>query len=123
MALRILYVEDNSLLSEVTSELLAQDSREIVCAASAEEALQRFATERFDLLITDVSLPRMSGLELARAVRERRPDLPVIVASGYALESARDRLGGRVHVVTKPFTGSQIDTLIADLVPRQAHVE
>ncbi|MEA3196321.1 MAG: two-component system, cell cycle response regulator CpdR, partial [Gammaproteobacteria bacterium] len=64
--LRILYVEDNPIVREVTTELLIQDHRHIVALGTAEEALKEFEEHPFDLVITDVSLPAMSGLDLAR---------------------------------------------------------
>ena len=59
--LKILYVEDNELVREVTAELLAQEQRQIVACADAEEALRKFSENSFDVVITDVSLPVMSG--------------------------------------------------------------
>ena len=63
--LRILYVEDNPIVREITSELLVHDQRQIVALGTAEEALQEFSEHDFDVVITDVSLPAMSGLDLA----------------------------------------------------------
>ena len=119
--LRILYVEDNALVREVTTELLMQDARQIVAAGSAEEALQAFNLQPFDMVITDVSLPAMSGLELARRILELRPQAPIIIASGYLLELPRDKWGDRVRAVLKPFDAPQIDALIAELCAAVGH--
>src|SRR6202023_2780143 len=75
---RILYVEDNEIVREVTAELLAQDQRRIVACATAEEALKEFGTNPFDVVITDVSLPVMSGIDLARSILELKPQMPII---------------------------------------------
>ena len=115
MTLRILYVEDNELVREVTSELLAQDEREVVARATAEEALAAFRDNAFDVVITDVSLPAMSGLDLARNLLALRPNVPIILASGYALNSVVQNLGPNVRAIVKPFEASQIDLLITDL--------
>ena len=71
--LRILYVEDNPLVREVTCELLAQPTRQILATASAEEALDVFKRDAFDVVLTDVSLPAMSGLEMARQMLRLSP--------------------------------------------------
>jgi two-component system, cell cycle response regulator CpdR len=113
--LRILYVEDNELVREVTSELLAQDEREVVARATAEEALDEFRESSFDVVITDVSLPVMSGLDLARNLLAMRPNVPIILASGYALNSVVQNLGPNVRTIVKPFEAREIDLLITDL--------
>ena len=115
MTLRILYVEDNELVREVTSELLAQDQRQIVSLATAEEALDEFKVKHFDVVITDISLPVMSGLDLARNILLLKPTVPIIIASGYALSSVVPDLGPNVRTIVKPFEADQIDSLITDL--------
>ncbi len=113
--LRILYVEDNPLVREVTSELLAQDQRQVVALATAEEALDEFKEHAFDVVITDVSLPVMSGLDLARSILTMKPEAPIIIASGYALTSALENMGPNVRTIVKPFEARDIDSLIMDL--------
>ena len=114
--LKILYVEDNTLVREVTAELLAQDKRQIVACASAEEALKEFRENSFDLVITDVSLPVMSGIELARSILGTKPGLPIIIASGYALNFGLENWGANVRAIIKPFDTPEIEALISDLI-------
>ena len=114
--LRILYVEDNAIVREITSELLAQDQREIVTCATAEEALKQFAAEPFDLVITDVSLPVMSGIELARSILELKPEVPIILASGYDLDFAIENWASNVRSVIKPFEAAEIEALMSELI-------
>jgi CheY-like chemotaxis protein len=110
--LRVLYVEDNALVREITCELLAVEGRSVVACSTAEEALQEFRQMPFDIVITDVSLPVMSGLELARNILSSAPTALVIVASGYTLNEGLEHLGPNVRAVTKPFSAEQIDELI-----------
>jgi two-component system cell cycle response regulator CpdR len=114
--LRILYVEDNALVREVTAEILAQEQRQIVACADAEEALKEFRENPFDIVITDVSLPVMSGIELARNILTVKPDLPIIIASGYSLDFGLENWGTNVRAIIKPFEGPEIEALITDLV-------
>jgi two-component system cell cycle response regulator CpdR len=115
-ALKILYVEDNALVREVTAELLAQEQRQIVVCADAEAALEEFRADSFDVLITDVSLPVMSGIDLARNILALKPRLPIIIASGYALEFGLENWGANVRAIIKPFEAPEIEALISDLV-------
>jgi CheY-like chemotaxis protein len=113
---KILYVEDNPLVREVTAELLAQEQRQIVACADAEEALKVFRENSFDIVITDVSLPHMSGIDLARGLLRVKPRLPIIIASGYALDFGLENWGANVRAIIKPFEGAEIEALIGDLV-------
>jgi CheY-like chemotaxis protein len=112
---RILYVEDNTLVREVTSELLAQEGRKIVALSSAEEALEAFRSSRYDLLITDVSLPMMSGMDLARTLLREHPSLPIIIASGYSLDFGAEHWGRKVRSIIKPFESEEINALISEV--------
>jgi two-component system cell cycle response regulator CpdR len=113
--LRILYVEDNSIVREVTAELLFQEQRDIVAVATAEEALREFREHPFDIVITDVSLPQMSGLDLARNILNMDPKALIIVASGYYLDLSLQTWGPNVRAIVKPFEAADIDALIAEL--------
>jgi two-component system cell cycle response regulator CpdR len=111
----ILYVEDNSIVREVTAELLAQEQRDIVAVATAEEALREFRERSFNVVITDVSLPQMSGLDLARKILDIDPKVLIIVASGYYLDLSLQKWGPNVRAIVKPFEAADIDALIAEL--------
>jgi CheY-like chemotaxis protein len=113
--LRVLYIEDDELVREITCELLADASLEVTAVATGEEALTCVNTRRFDIMVTDVSLPAMSGLELVRKVKAIDPSMPVILASGYPLDPDQCRLGSRVKAIMKPFSGSELDVLIQEL--------
>jgi two-component system cell cycle response regulator CpdR len=115
--MRILYVEDNALVREVTSELMAQDGRHIVACASAEQGLKEFHANVFDVVITDVSLPVMSGIDFARRILQVRPQMPIIIASGYSLDFGLENWGANVRAIIKPFAPPEIEALISDLMP------
>ena len=114
--MRILYVEDNALVREVTSELLAQDGRQIVACASAEQGLKESHANAFDVVITDVSLPVMSGIDLARSILQLKPQMPIIIASGYSLDFGLENWGANVRSIIKPFAPPEIEALISDLI-------
>jgi two-component system cell cycle response regulator CpdR len=113
--LRILYVEDNPIVREVTTEMLIHDQRQIVALGTAEEALQEFTEHAYDVVITDISLPAMSGLDLARKILNIEPKASIIVASGYFLDIQLQTWGPNVRAIVKPFEVAEIDALIAEL--------
>jgi CheY-like chemotaxis protein len=120
--LRILYIEDNELVREITCELLATNAREVVAVSTGEEALHAFQESRFDIVVTDVSLPEMSGIDLARHVLKIAPSVPVILATGYALDLDDCRLGPTVRTIAKPFDGPALDALIHSLCGARAPI-
>ena len=116
--LKILYVEDNALVREVTAELLAQEQRQIVACADAEAALGEFRGDSFDVVITDVSLPVMSGIELARTLLRIKPHLPIIIASGYSLDFG-SKTGAPTFAPSSSHSRErEIEALISDLIAR-----
>lgn len=116
--LRILYVEDNDLVRDITCEFLAQPNRSVMAVASAEEALAVFEPSAFDIVVTDISLPAMSGLDLARRLLERAPSVSIVIATGYGLAGEDAALGDRVRVIMKPFEPSRLEELFDELLPR-----
>jgi len=79
----ILFVDDHQVLAKLSCEILEMQGYRAVSAASGEEALQKFEEQGFDILVTDFRMEGMNGLELARKVHERYPDVPVIIVTGY----------------------------------------
>ncbi|WP_332848417.1 response regulator [Massilia sp. S19_KUP03_FR1] len=111
---RILVVEDNPDLLEMACELLAKLGHIVQGAVSGEEALARVEQEAFDVLLTDLALPGVSGVDVARRARSVRPALQVIVASGYgAPEPAA--LAFPFAVLPKPYSLDQLRDVVATL--------
>jgi len=81
--LRVLVVEDHADTRYLVCEMLKAFGHRVRTAADAERALRLLAAHHFDILLTDVCLPGLSGLELARRARAGQPDLNVIFCSGF----------------------------------------
>jgi CheY-like chemotaxis protein len=113
--MRILYVEDDPLVREITCELLAQPAREILAVGSAEEALGVFKPGAFEVVVTDVSLPAMSGLDMARRMLMLAPTVAIIIVTGYDSLVGLDLLGPRVRSIKKPFDVPEMDGLLNEL--------
>jgi two-component system, cell cycle sensor histidine kinase and response regulator CckA len=114
----ILVVDDEPLLRVSTERILQSAGYETVGAESASIALAilRDSRSHFDLVITDVVMPGMSGLDLARDVTQLMPMLPVLLMSGYAhdqLEREGRPLPGRVELVKKPLPPDRLVATVA----------
>jgi CheY-like chemotaxis protein len=79
----ILFVDDHEVLASLSCEILEMQGYRAISAHSGEEALLKFQDHEFDVLVTDMRLGAMNGLELARRLHEMRPDVPVILITGY----------------------------------------
>ncbi|HET9697363.1 MAG TPA: response regulator [Terriglobales bacterium] len=79
----ILFVDDHEVLARLSCEILEMQGYRAVSAYSAADALQKFEQQKFDLMVTDFRMEGMNGLELARKVHDRYPDVPVIIVTGY----------------------------------------
>lgn len=82
-AARVLVVDDEPDLAESCAWLLQRAGHETVCATSAVQALELMAKTPFALVVTDVRMPRMSGMELLTAIKARDPDVEVLLLTGY----------------------------------------
>jgi len=114
----ILYVEDNEDLRTTIGMLLEAPGREIASCATAEEALVMLAERPYDLLITDVSLPGMSGTDLARKLLSTQPLHWIVLCSGYEFGTAVSQFGPNVRAVLKPFEPDELDALINHIAER-----
>jgi PAS domain S-box-containing protein len=108
-----LLVDDEQLVRMSTADMLTDLGYHVVESASAEEALDLIGrSDAFDLLVTDHMMPGMTGVELARIVRGMRPDMPVLLVSGYAEE---DSLGADLPRLTKPFRADELAACLDQL--------
>ncbi|QZD68556.1 PAS domain-containing sensor histidine kinase [Pseudomonas sp. 3-2] len=115
--LSVLVVDDDSLVRTSTVLLLEDLGHRVISASSGTHALELFDQgEVIDLMITDMAMPHMSGAQLAHAVRLLKPDLPIILATGFA-----ERLEGFAAGfprLSKPFNQMNLVTIIAQTMKR-----
>src|SRR5439155_17718483 len=81
---RVLVVEDEERVREILNEAFRAEGHDVVEATTGAEAIKRLDNDKFDLMVCDLGLPELSGLHVARWVKQFRPDLPVIIATGFA---------------------------------------
>jgi signal transduction histidine kinase/CheY-like chemotaxis protein len=106
---RILLVEDNEEVGEFAQSLLGELGHRVRWAQSGELALELARKQKFDAVFSDIVMPGMSGIELAEQLATLRPELPVILTTGYSDQLAETGTGGR-PVILKPY---RLETLAA----------
>jgi CheY-like chemotaxis protein len=107
-------VEDNADARYLVCETLRALGHEVQDVASGEDALPQLAQHEFDVLFTDVSLPGMSGVDLARLALQQRPQLALLFASGYGDELTR-RLEFPAQSLQKPYDIEQLQAVLAQI--------
>ncbi len=103
----VLLVDDDALVLNSTTLLLEDLGHRVICAATGDQALEAFAAHPdIELMVTDVAMPRMDGAQLVEAVRRLRPDIPIVLATGYARHLAETVSG--LPRLLKPYTQGQL---------------
>jgi GAF domain-containing protein/CheY-like chemotaxis protein len=102
--LRCLIVDDEEEVAEVVGDILTSAGHRAVVVSSGQAAVERMGAERFDVVFTDLAMPGMTGWQVARAVKERAPGVPVVMMSGFGVEvaPAELRANGVDLVLSKP---------------------
>ncbi|HEV7920950.1 MAG TPA: response regulator transcription factor [Thermoanaerobaculia bacterium] len=120
--MRVLIVEDDLVLRSGLVDLLGAAGHAIEAAGDGATGLQRATEEGFDLLLLDLTLPRLDGIELCRRVRMARPSLPILVltARGSEDEKVRGLEAGADDYVTKPFGARELLARVEALARRSA---
>lgn len=114
---RVVVIDDEEPIRRTLSLLLERAGHQVVLAGNGEEGLQRCRDAAPDLVMTDIHMPLLDGIEVAMALRASAPALPVIVMSGGDRTERLDLLGnalllGAVRVLRKPFTIDEALTAI-----------
>lgn len=105
---RVLLVDDEEALLGLGHAMLTRLGYDVVACTRSPDALETFAAtpERFDLVVTDYTMPSLTGAQLAVACRHLRPDLPILLYTGWleVPEAGHDPAPGRMAVLQKPFS-------------------
>lgn len=109
---KILVVDDDPIVGKSFNRVLSQDKGYVVITAhNAAEALERMREQEYDLVVTDIKMPGMDGVELAEQVRARRPWTPVVIVTGYGstANEQRAQAAGVSAFVRKPLSPEMIE--------------
>ncbi len=118
--IRLLYVEDEENLARLMRETIGKEFRSFRLAMNGREALERFRQERPDVVVTDITMPEMDGLELAESIRSIAPETPVVILSAY---SDTEKLLGAIDAgvkkyFIKPFDPEELLEYLEDLATK-----
>src|SRR5215468_3165140 len=111
---RILIADDQEMMRDSLAATLAREGHEIVAAGDGPAAVSKLEAGRFDLLITDLKMPKMTGIELLAEAKRLRPDMPVVMMTAFAtVQTAVEAMKlGAYDYIQKPFDGEEIKMLV-----------
>ncbi len=120
---RVLFVDDEASISRLAQVMLKSLGHSATTFAIPADGLAEFKSNpaQYDLIITDLTMPGMTGVELARGIREISTDVPIILSSGYADEVPEETLKalGIVEVLPKPFQMQSLGKAVTRAVSRR----
>ena len=108
---KVLVIDDDPVIGRSFTRVLAPKGYAVIRAANGAEALDKINREEYDLVYTDIKMPGMNGLEVARAIKETRPWMPVVIVTGYATDAnlAEAKKIGVAGFLNKPLTRETIE--------------
>ena len=112
---KILVIDDDEEIVAVISQTLAKTACEISYAANGDKGFKLAKKNSFDLIITDIMLPKRDGLDIVSKIRKTQENVPIIALSGYKGMEEMSYLTGVDHFLGKPFEPKQLKSLVENL--------
>jgi CheY-like chemotaxis protein len=113
---RILVIDDEEPVRKVLSKILSQVNHQVKVTRNGEEGIQLVKEKEFDIVLTDLGMPGISGWEVCKIVKKMYPHLPVGMITGWGMELDQEKVEetGVDFVVSKPFDFNQILQVVAE---------
>ena len=114
---RVLVIDDDADIRRLLCDILTSAGHLVADACNGAEGIEIFKKEAFDLVLTDLEMPEMSGWEVARSIKNHNPDITIALITGWGetIDSAQLRESGISTIVNKPFRMDQIINLAREV--------
>lgn len=118
--MRVLVVDDDPVVLASCRRILAAEGYEVTCSSSVGDALEVLGRQEFDLLLVDVIMPELDGIQLIGRVRRSQAQTPILAMSGYPTpETVSSGMSvGATHFIAKPFTPQELTAAVNKAVHR-----
>lgn len=115
---KVLVIDDQAIVTDLLESVLQRMNYQAVVASCGKDGLAAFGKDDFDLVITDLGMPDVSGWDVSKAVKDKKPNVPVVVITGWGVSPDPDRMKDSMvdRVVSKPFQIDQLEKIIKDLL-------
>ena len=121
MSMKILVVDDERIVLDSCQRVLEADGFKVLLVPSADKALEAMKKEGFGLLLVDVKMPDHDGIYLMREIKEKWPDIPIIVMSGYHTTETITEAAkvGAATFIAKPFTPDELLKTVRQVIEKE----
>ena len=115
---RIMIIEDDEEMRTLLKDFFEQEGFETDAASNGVDALRAISEDHFDLVVTDIRMPGLTGLDILPAIRKLKPETPILVMTAYGSDDLRRRIleRGATIYLEKPVRLSRLKTLIQEMV-------
>lgn len=113
---KILVVDDEEELAKLYSTVLTGSGHQAMGVYSGKQAFKQVKKQNFDLVITDFQMPKMTGLELLKAIRKKGKNIPVILMTGKVSELPAEELKNFAKVLAKPIDIKELPKIVAKVL-------
>ncbi len=118
--MKVLVVDDEEMILSIATKILERQGYEVTTAWSGEEGIRRCfeQSDQIDLMLLDLTMPGLSGIETLRRARQTCPDLPCIISSGHsaAWDNIPEDLKANVHFLQKPYRADKLTELVSGIL-------
>jgi signal transduction histidine kinase/ActR/RegA family two-component response regulator len=113
---RVLVIDDEDSIRDILSRILETKGHQVVVASNGEEGIERFKSEPFDLVFTDLGMPKLSGWDVGKAIKGINPKIPIAMITGWGVELDKEKLkeSGIDLIVSKPFNFNQVIRAVSE---------
>jgi len=113
---RILVIDDEESVRDILSRILETTGHQVMVASNGEEGIERFKSEAFDLVFTDLGMPKLSGWDVGKTIKGINPKVPIAMITGWGVELDREKMSesGIDLIVSKPFNFDQVIQLVSE---------
>jgi signal transduction histidine kinase/ActR/RegA family two-component response regulator len=113
---RILVIDDEDSVRDILSRMLKTKGHQVVVASNGEEGIEQFRSQPFDLVFTDLGMPKISGWEVGKTIKGINPKIPIAMITGWGMELDREKMSesGIDLIVSKPFNFDQVIRLVSE---------
>ena len=109
--------EDDASVRRVIVATLERAGYTVLVACNGREAVElALVTDRIDMIVSDIVMPVMDGIQAVSEIRERRPGLPVLLVSGHSRDLPRQELSSDICVLAKPFTSQRLTARVREII-------
>jgi signal transduction histidine kinase/ActR/RegA family two-component response regulator len=113
---RILVIDDEDSVRDILSRMLKTKGHQVAVASNGEEGIERFRSQPFDLVFTDLGMPKLSGWEVGKTLKGINPKVPIVMITGWGVELDREKMSesGIDLIVSKPFNFDRVIHLVSE---------